>query len=763
MSVPNGKSWNQLEPANPAVLGRGTPPPPTRHDVGESDWRQPAGYQSVISYWQLAWRNRFLILVCLAFGAVAGVAYVMFKTPRYRASITVELVGFNQSFLGMSQVDPQAGTDTTTASASNIQTQTRILTSHSILSRVQERMNMEITPVSPVPPTVFAKVRARIPFKQRDPLDQARSALQESILSVSAHGVPLTRLIEIQSESTSPEVAANFLNTLAAEHIAQNLAARSNVTQQTSQFMESQLDDAKSRLKEAGDSLRQFIQKSGLDFFPEQSTLADTKLRQLQADVSSIQADRIAKQARWELAKNTPPESLGDVLNDATLQSIKTKLIDLRRERAQLMATLMPEHIKVQRIQAQITDQEAAFEKEKSSILHRLSEEYQEALRREKLLSGAYSAQTRTVGSQLDKSSQYTALKRDVEMAQQVYTTLLQQSNQAALMALVPTSNIRVVDPAIPPSDPSSPQPVRDVGLWSFTFAGIGYGLLWLRETRERKKTAQLFDAPGRTRTLLGVPELGVIPSAVHAPRRLKLLSGKENAVQLELASWRDKSSLLAESFRQALTSILSAEPRDHSPVYVITSVGPGEGKTTLSVNLATAMASIGRRVLLIDTDLRRARLHTLFGLQGRPGLSDLLTSRLPLDDVALDEFLNPTEVERLWVMTDGKAEIEIPAALLFSPRVNELLSLLQKEFDCVLLDTPPVLPFPDARLWGKYADGVVLVVRAGITTKDGARSACDRFLEDGVPVLGTILNDWTPSGGSSRYKYYSHDYHTSQ
>ncbi len=627
-----------------------------------------------------------------------------------------------------------------------------------------------MTPISSTPTTFFTKLRARIPFGQKEPLEQMKEAVSTAASTASARGVGATRLIEIRCQSPSPEVAANFLNTLAAEHISQSLAMRSSTTQRTSQWMDSQLEEAKARLQAAGEKLRDFVRQSGMDFFPEQSTLADSKMKVLQADLAGIQADRIAKQARWEMAKNTPIDSLPDVLLDPNLQSLKSGIVVLRKEMAQLTATLTPEHYKVQKIQAQITELEQTLDKEKTGLLKRLENDYQEALRREKLLSGAYNAQTHAVGAQADKASQWAMLKRDAEMAQQVYNNLLQQSNQAALIALVPASNIRVVDAAVVDNIPSTPVPVRDIPIGAFLAGGLGYGLLWLRETARRKRLTQIFESPGHTRTILGVPELGVIPSAaVDRPKKLRapkrgsgtqsmgILAGNGQPA-LEFATWQDKSSILAESFRQTLTSILRTKPKDRCPVYVITSGGPGEGKTTLSANLAIAMATIGQRVLLIDADVRRARLHSVFGLDNCPGLSDLLTSADSLEGADLNGYLCPTKVDNLRVMTHGLAEVDTPATLFFSPRVKELVTSLREQFDFILLDTAPVLLFPDARLWGKHSDGVVLVVRAGATTREGALAACQRFAEDGVAVLGTILNDWTPKEGSAG-QYYYHSY----
>jgi capsular exopolysaccharide synthesis family protein len=764
--------WN----GGPLVDAATEPVPSTLRPgpAAHSGWRAPQANK--VSYWQIAGSRRLPMLGFLLLGALVGMLYAILKTPEYKAVTTVELVGFNQTFLGMSQVDPQAGTDSTTASASNIQTQTRILTIASVLNRVVERMKLAATPVTAPPPTVFGKLRSHIPYLPNDPLVQGRKALSQASRSVTARGVGASRLIEISCESTSPEVSAQFVNTLAEEHISQTMASRSNATQRTSQWMDSQLDRSKSRAQDADEKLRAFVQNSGVDFFPEQSTLADSKLRSLQADVASVQADRIAKQSRWELARTAPVDSLPDIISDPTLSALKVRLGDLRREIAQDLVTLTPNNPKVQQIQVQITATEKTLDSEKQGMLKRLQNDYDESERREKLLTGAYNEQTRTVSSQSDKASQYATLKRAVEMSQQLYGSLLQQSSQAALVALAPNSNIRVVDPAIPAMEPSSPVPMLDIPLAALAGAAIGCGVLYLLEVRRRKRLAMLFDAPGYAQTILGVPELGVIPSAEPGPGKRKpggwvlgrvwprrtepLASGTAGAdgdsPAPAVASWRgDKSSMLAESFRQTLVSVLRTRPADHSPLYVITSAGPSEGKTTMSANLSVAMAETGLRVLLVDADLRTAHLRTVFGKKDHKGLSDLLLDANPISNLFLDDYIQPTGVQNLEVIASGLARVETPALLFFSPRVQDLVARLQARFDCVILDTAPALPFPDARLWGRFSDGVVLVVRSGVTTHEGAFAACQRFLDDDIPVLGSILNGWAPRKGARQEHYF--------
>jgi capsular exopolysaccharide synthesis family protein len=761
MNSNNGFGANAIRPALPGANAGPT---------------QSAPATKGISYWQLAWGNKFKILGCVLLGAIAGVASVTFTTPLYQATTTIEILGFNQSFMGMNQLDPMAGTD----NAGNIQTQIRILTSRSLLSRVFERMNLELTPVTSAPATVFTNLRNRIPYLQQEPMLQSREALATAIRTVSVRALGATRLIEISCQSTSPDIAAGFVNTLAAEHVSQTLAARTSATQHTSQWMESQLEESRARLMDANEKLQDFVRKSGMDFFPDQNTLADSKMHTLQGDVSGIQADRIAKQARWELAKSTPLDSLPDVTNDPGLQQLKGQIATLRREMAPLTATLTPEHYKVKRIQAQITETQQTLEKEEAAFLKRTQSDYEAALRQEKLLLGAYNAQTHTVSSQADKAGQYAMLRREVDTQQQLYNVLLQQSNQAALIALAPSSSARVIDAANPDPNPSTPKPSKDIPTAAMAGGAIGYGLLLLRELARRKKRTTLFETPGHTQAWLGVPELGVIPTAEFVPQpKRRLLFGASNGSQAQSLAfgtdirtepdaarpnggiWSPGGSLLlTESFRQTLISLVRAKPVDHSPVYVITSAGPGEGKTMLSAHLARAMAEVGQKVLLLDADLRKPHLHNLIGADDHEGLSDLLAESAKISELDLDRYTQSTPFANLSVMTHGTAALDSPAVLFFSPRIGELIGRLKARFDYILFDTAPTLLFPDARLWGKYADGIVLVVRAGVTTRDGASAACARFLDDGIPVLGTILNDWTPDPKSRLGPYYYGQYY---
>jgi capsular exopolysaccharide synthesis family protein len=215
------------------------------------------------------------------------------------------------------------------------------------------------------------------------------------------------------------------------------------------------------------------------------------------------------------------------------------------------------------------------------------------------------------------------------------------------------------------------------------------------------------------------------------------------------------QSPAVADSFRAVLASIIFASSKERPHVLVVTSASPGEGKTTTVTNLGVTLANMNQRVLLIDGDIRSPRLHDIFGLDNSVGLTDLLT-QIVADDTLADASIRKTAFPNLSVLTSGPA-LHSGADLLFSRSMPFLISRYREQFDMVLIDTPPMLAMPDARVLGRMADAVVLIARAGRTGRDAIQAAFRRFVEDHTPVLGTILNDWNAK--SSAYKYYAAHY----
>jgi capsular exopolysaccharide synthesis family protein len=503
-------------------------------------------------------------------------------------------------------------------------------------------------------------------------------------------------------------------------------------------------------------------------FTSEKDNIAEEKLRQLQEELSKAQADRVGTQSKYELVSTAPPESLPEVLDDKTLGEYQVKLTDLRRQLAELSSSLTAAHPAVNKVQAQIAALESALEKERTNIIQRIRNEFESAQRRENLLARNYASQARLVSEQAAKVSHYNILKREVDTNRQLYDSLLRNVQEAGMTSALRSSNIRVVDSAQPPTRPYRPILVLNSALGLLAGAFFGLVFVVMRERADRS-----FQGPGEAALYLEVPELGVIPSADAEQSRCfayyhnaKVIEGKgaedgKRSRQVELVTWQRKPSVLADSFRAALASILyCGENGDRPRIIVLTSANPREGKTTVASNLALAAAEIGQSVLLIDGDLRKGRLHEIFDVSNAWGLSDLLAGTKPPE--GLERMAITTGCGYLFLLPAGSPTPNI-SGLLYSPRTPEFLTRMRQEFHTVIIDTPPMLHVPDARVLGRLADGVILVVRSAQTTRETAAAATQRLMEDGTRVLGTILNEWDPRktshpGYAHAYRYYQHD-----
>jgi capsular exopolysaccharide synthesis family protein len=735
-------------------------------------------YAGILEYWQMVRRHKVAVVVFSILGAVAGFLYTLPQPRIYQAHTTIEVQGLNDDFLGLHNVNQTVSPTSTYYPDFDIQTQVKILQSRSLIESVVKDLKKGKPPENMRPPdrlTVWKK-NLKINAPSQDQLwDMALGAAAGSV-KVRASGT--NRIVDISCDSTQPQVAAAFANTLTQEFIEQNLQARWKSTEYTGEWLTKQLGDMKIKLEKDEEELNSYASRSGLTFTDEKTSASDEKLRDLQKQDLEAQADRVGKQSKYEMAKDAPPEALPDVLDDSSLREYETSLTELERQYAQLRITFTPQNAEVRRVQAQITLLTATLQKERVNILTRIKNDYEAALHRENLINTSYLAQVKLVADQAEKTSHYEIMKREVDTTRTLYETMLQRMKEASVASAMRASNIRVVDPAESPGAPYKPDVYRFVSMGLLSGILLGVGLVVLRERADRT----LHD-PGDIAFYLHLPELGVVPTARldqlmrgrkigNTPRgQLPTLDLKNNGNEaevllgdsVELVTWLRKKSLISESFRTTLTSILfSAHCGERPKILVLTSASPKEGKTTVVSNLGIALAEINHKVLIVDADLRRPRMHKVFELKDNDtGLSDLLLSAGPLDADAVAAVVQPTQIPRLFILPSGKARFNA-SSLLHSERLPELLALLRKEFDTILIDTPPMVNIPDARVLARQADGVILILRSALTTRDAALLAKQRFVDDGIPLMGTILNNWNPNTPGYGYyrNYYAGYYH---
>ena len=751
MATP-GKS---LTPIGPDPQRGSLPFPSTRPPVPPASQFGEAPSGGLLEYWRIIQRRKGAVIVITCLGMLAGLLYTLPQTPVYQADTLIEVQAMNENFLNMRDVNPNADAGGGGDSEDDLQTQVRILESAALRKRVIKRLAADAKTVPPKKTRLDA-------WREALKLTPSTPPTAESIVANAADGLgvraqPNTRLISISCDSTNPQMAADFLNTLTEEYKLLNVENRWKATEFTGDWLKSQMEDLKIKLEKDGDALQAFASRNGLMITGEKDNAAEDRVKLFQDELSRAQAGLIDAQSKAENANHAPDDSVPEVLDDSTTMSIRTQLMDLRGQLALLSGTYTPEYSKFKNLQEQISTEEEELAKARKAVIGRIQNDYETAKQREKLLRDQYDGAVAVVNQQADDVAHYNILKREVDTDRTLYDDMLQRVKEASIAAALKASNINVVDPAVAPAGPYKPSATDNTVLGLLLGLGFGVGLVVLLDRADRT-----IQEPGDVQAILGIVELGLVPSSsaeLNRPRGLKsAVAGGDDSLQSNiLIAGKNRNSALSESIHATLTSILYSGASGQFPqAIVFASPAPREGKTTIAANLAIALAEIHKRVLLIDADLRRPRLHQIFDLDNATGLVDLLRQSQPIQG-SLGGAIHATAVANLSVMAAGHAGRGDPT-LLHSTRLGEIIQVCRGLFDAIIIDTPPMLTMADARVIARHADGLVMVVRANQTSRDSLRDAIRRFSDDRTRILGAILNDWNPkkSGRYGYYRYYS-------
>lgn len=717
-----------LVPTNPDPKQVAVPPPTIQHRA-----TRPAEPRigSLRNFRLLISRNRRVLTAYAVAGLAIGLGIAICAPRVYRAHLTLELLAPNDSIAKLNL--PGTGSPApTTDTVTEIKTQINILRSDALIDRTLKRLQITSSTAlhAPETATILARMLKTPGANDRDAFIELASE------NVSVHPVAQTRIVELDYDSTDAKRAASFANALAAEFIDRDLEANRESSRKITQQLLQQLEDLRGTLQRSEDALANYARRHGVTNSGERQNISDDKLRRLQAELAQAQADRVAKQSRFEIVQNaSSPDALPDVLNDPSLQGMQSSLVDLRRQQAELAASSKPDYARSQKLHADIEALEAAIDEQRVKIMIRMSDEFQAAQRREELLAATYGQEARLATQNSEKAIEYDSLKRDVETNRETYAAILQRVKEYSAASAIKVSNVRIIDAARPPRLPYKPNMPLDAG------AGAAGGLLLgIIMTVVRTRTGPILREPGEAELLLGVPELGVIPNARSANRA----DGGRRADGNRL--------LVADSFRMVLASLMSARGQEQTGVLVITSPAPAEGKTTTATNLAIALAGVGRKVLLVDGDIRNPQIHKVFASTNSRGLTNLLKDSVPSPET-MNALVRATDIPNLSLLTSGPP-IGTATDVLLARCMPLVLAHYRERFDMVVIDTGPMLSIADARILGRISDGVVLVARAGRTTCSATQYAFRRLVEDRTRVLGVVLNDWNVR--TPEYMHYS-------
>lgn len=700
----------------------------------------------------MLWRGRWIILPGAIAGLAAGLILTTLMAPVYRARTSVQIESFNDQTLG--EVTAVSSNVPNASPENYLQNEVKLLESDSLARKVADAL----PPVQPHPDLLdrfMHQLSTGFGYFPDTPVSPDEARIRAIQNSMDVRTTLNSQVIELFFDAGDPQRAAMGANTAANAFIAMHQDARSQMVQDTTAWLNKQANDMRARIDAANRSLEQFAQASGLVFAEKESTLAEDQMLQVQDALSKAQSDRAEKQARYEAAVANPQNLVTDPMPTGPLRQYQVDLQTLQRTLAQLKTQFTSDYYKVQQTQSQIAETQAAIEKERTELLGRMRVDYLAAVSYEHMLQDQHAKQLKTVQQQMENERRYNTQKSEVDAMEHIYEGMLGKAKEAAAASALRATNVRVIDPAMPPSSPYSPRPAINAAI------GLAFGLICAVGFVFVRGESDRFKGPGES-PLPEVPELGVIPAAstgwVPNGNRRLIAFGKRAAPGL--VKWNEDDSMLTESFRAALTSILfgpSAKRDSGGQVLVVTSANMMEGKTTVIANLGIASAERRRRVLLIDADLRRPQLHAAFKLSNERGLANVLEEcnrAGSCDGIAIDHCIQRGSIPGLYVMTAGPSG---NSNLLYTADLEPLLDRLRREFDLVFIDTPPMMLYSDSRVLGRMSDGVVMVVRADSTRGDELRASYMRLMQDQIPVIGTILNKWRMD--ATHYRAYGRYY----
>lgn len=688
---------------------------------------------NLLAYWQVLRDRRWVIAGVTAAVLLLALAATLLATPIFRASSTLQIERDTMKIMDVEGLTPTESP----MDRDFYQTQYELLRSRSLARRVVQDLHLEMHPQFA---EMMANIDASFEGKQATPSvrrDAHERALVDTTLrSLTIEPIRNSRLVRLNFDSPDPKLSAKVANAWSEAFIASNLERRFDASSYARKYLEERLAQLKGKLEDSEKALVDFaadqqIVSTGED----QPSLSAQNLGELNGALAQAQAARIRAQAAWDQARAGDGLGLPQVVQSPLIQKLRESRSLLAAQYQEQLRTFKADYPDMRRLAGQIAETDKQIGAEVAHIRTAVRSEYEAALAQEHLLEGRMTGLKNDVLDLQGRSIRYNILRREAETNRTLYDGLLQRYKEIGVVGSVGANNVSVIDRADVPERRHSPRiPLNlAVGLLLGLFGGVLTAFL-LHHLDRRVHSPQDLEEAVSLALLGAIPQLG-------------------KGVTPAIAS-NDARSPFAESYRSVRTALQFATSHGLPKTLLITSAGPSEGKSTTAHELARNIAQIGKRVVLVDADLRNPSLHHVTGLSNTRGLSNVLANAADVQDVA-------REVGDFHVITAGPLPPN-PPELLSGTRLPDVLAALRERFDVVILDGPPVLGLADAPLLAHVADATVLVAAAEQTRRDALRGALRRLQAAQAHVVGALLTrfDLQRKGddyGYGAYTYYSY------
>lgn len=689
-------------------------------------------------YWRLALKHRILILGCF-FGALAiGTALTLLMTPIYTATATLQIDREAARVFNAEEVAPR---ESMIQGEEFFQTQYGLLRSRSLAERVIESLGLASSDQA------LAALGVELPPAPNGSDQTARrraAALATVQANLTVAPVRGSRLVAVGYDNPDPVVSARVANGFAENFIQANLDRKFESSSYAREFLEERIAQTKDRLETAERQLVAYAANQQIINISEPSegstgggppqSLTSSNLVALNSALGEARAARVAAEERWRSARGAPLMTLPEVLQNPSIQRLTEQRAVLDAEYQQKLSVYQPDYPEMVRLKAQIEEAEGQIQTIAGNIRASIQSQYEIAANQERSLQRQVTGLTGDVLDLRDRSIQYNILQRELDTTRTLYEGLLQRYKEVGVTGGVTANNISIVDRATPPSAPSKPNLMLNILLAAMLGLGLGVIAALLLEALD-----ETIATPDDTESKLGVPVLGVVPL---------LEKGLSPAAALA-----DIRSAFSEAYYSLRTALQFSTPDGAPFSLLVSSSRPAEGKSTTAYAVALNLARVGKRVLLVDGDLRNPSMHRVIGVENERGMSNLLSGAADLVSV-----VQRTKEENLFFIPCGPLPPN-PAELWGGDRLRQFLAEARNNFDHVVFDGPPVLGFADAPVLAAAVQGVLFVLESRGTRRGQARGALRRIQVGRARLLGAVLTKFNAKSTSYGGYDYAYDY----